>query len=91
MHSQMKPARPVHSLPTMSGGSELDTEGFLEIYKGLEVRSLVSSAAVQLTPVHLSYLANFRPGAVVICSSSHFISPCSSKLLSPSSPLGLSL
>ena len=66
---------------TISGGSELDAYGFPKIYKGFEMHSLVSSAAVQPTPVLLSYLSNFRPGAVVICSSSrHSISSCSSKL-----------
>ena len=50
----------------LSGGSDLDTESFPEMYKRVEVHSLVSSAAVQLTPVLLSYLPNFRPGAVVI-------------------------
>ena len=82
---------PVHSPPNASGGSELDTDCFPLAYKRVEVRSLVSSAAVQLTPVLLSYLPNFRPGAVVICSSSrHSISSCSPKLLSPSSSSGLS-
>jgi len=61
---------PVHSPPTTSGGLELDTDRFPEIYKRAEVHSLVSSAVVQPTPVLLSYLSNFRPGAVVICSSS---------------------
>jgi len=80
-----------HSLPTISGGLEFDTDGFLEIYKTLEVHSLISSTAVQFTPVLLSYLPSFRPGAVVTCSSSrHTISSCSSKLLSPSSPSGFS-
>ena len=79
---------PVQSPPTISGRSE--TDGFPEIYKMVEVHSLVSSAAVQLIPVLLSYLPNFWPGAVVISSSSHSISSCSSKLLSPSSPSGLS-
>ena len=42
-------------------------------------------------PSSFSYLPNFRPGAVVIRSSSqHTISSCSSKLHSPSSPSGLS-
>ena len=39
------------------------------IYKRFDVRrSLVSSAAVQLSPVPFSNLSNLRPGAVVICS-----------------------
>jgi len=37
------------------------------IYKTVEVDSLVSSAAVQLVPVLLSYLPNLRPGAIIIC------------------------
>ena len=78
---------PAHLLSTIRGGSELDTDSFPEIYKRVEVYSLVSSAAVQLTPVLLSYLPNFRPGAVVISSSSS----CSSKLFSPSSPSGFYL
>jgi len=84
------PGGPVHSLPTIIGGSELGTDGFPEIHRRVEVRFLVSSAAAQLTPVLLSYLPNFRPGAVVISSSRHSISSCSSKLFSPSSPSGLS-
>ena len=34
------------------------------------MHSPVSPAAVQLTPVLLSYLPDFRPGAIVIYSSS---------------------
>jgi len=82
---------PMHPLPTISGGSELDADCFPKIYKMVEVRSLLSSAAVQPTPVLLSYLPNFRPGAVNICSSSrHSISSCSPRLLSPSSSSGFS-
>jgi len=40
---------PVQSPPTISGGSELCTDGYPEIYKRVEVHSLVSSAAVQPT------------------------------------------
>ena len=36
------------------------------MYKRFDVGSLVSSAAVQLSPVPFSNLSNFRPGAVVI-------------------------
>jgi len=85
------PGGPVHSPPTINSGSELDTDSFPETYKRVEIHSLLSSAAVQLTPILLSHLPNFRPGAVVIRSSPrHSISPCSPKLLSPSSPSGLS-
>ena len=53
--------RPVSGVGTLYPGSR--------IYKRVTVRALVSSAAVQLTPVLLSYLPNFRPGAIVICLS----------------------
>jgi len=46
----------VHLPPTTSDESELDTDGLPEIYKRVEAHSLVSSAAVQLTPVLLPYL-----------------------------------
>ena len=55
-----------HSPPAVRGGSELDTDGFPEVYKRVEAHFLVSSAAVQLTPALLSYFPNFRPGAAVI-------------------------
>jgi len=48
MHSAL-----VHSRPTISGGSELYTDDFPGVYKRVEVHSLVSSAAVQFTPVLL--------------------------------------
>ena len=63
----------MHSPPPISGGSKLGPPGFPEIYKRDKVYSLVSSAAVQLTPVPLSYLPNFRPGAVTICFPQHTI------------------
>ena len=67
----------------------LTSMGSLKSIKMVEYTSSVSSAAVQLIPVLLSYPPNFRPGAVVICSSSrHCISSCSSKPLSPSSSSG---
>ena len=53
--------------------------------------SLVSSAAVQLTPILLSYLPNIGPGAIVICfTSRHPLSSCSPNPLSPPSPSGFS-
>ena len=55
------------------------------------MRSPVSSAAVQLTPVLLPYLPNLGPGAIVICSTSrHSLSSCSPNPLSPPSPSGFS-
>ena len=82
---------PVDSPPTRGCGSKLGPDGFLEIYKRVEVHSLISSAAVQLTPVLLSYLPDSRPGAFLVRSSSrHPISSCSSKLLSPSLSSGFS-
>ena len=59
------------------------------MYKRFDVRSLVSSAAVQLSPVPFSNLSNLRPGAVVISSLlRHFLSSCSPSPLSLSSPSG---
>ena len=58
-----------------------------EMYKMVDVRSLVSSAAVQLSPVPSSNLSDLRPGAVVICPLlRHSLSSCSPKPFSHSSP-----
>ena len=51
----------------------------MAIYKTVGVDSLVSSAAVQLVPVLLSYLPNLRPSAALICSSSRYSTSCSPK------------
>ena len=70
--SQMDRLRCTRPRP-ISGGPELDIDGFLKIHKRAEVYFLVSSAAAQLTPVPHSYLPNFRPGAVTICFPQHTI------------------
>lgn len=44
------------------------TQRFSELYKRVGACFLLPSAAVQLTPVPLSCLDDFRPGAVVILS-----------------------
>jgi len=89
---------PFHQRSALSGGSKPDnisdlphSLGSLKMYKSVEVRSLVSSAAVQLPPVPLTCLLNLRPGAVIIYSfSRHPQSSCSPKSLSPPSLSALS-